>query len=70
MNAAVCLKQMQCLRNIVRHLTMFETNGTECLKRTECLPEANTELHFDLELLVTKQDNLKVATIFMAVSCK
>ena len=63
----MCSKRMQqCVRN---ERSVFETNAAECLKRMQCSPEANTELHSDQEVLVTEQDNfnLKVSTVFMAV---
>ena len=54
----------------VQNEHIFQTNIAECLKQMQCSPEANTELHSGQEVLVTEQDNfnLKVSTIFMAVS--
>ena len=54
---------------------MFEVNAVSSTLQNkhcsvECLPEANTKLDSDLELLVIEQDNLKVAIIFIGVSRK
>ena len=54
----MCLKQMQqCVRN---ERSVFKTNAAECLKRTQCSPKPNTELHSDQEVFVTEQDNFNL----------